>query len=279
VQAESVTVGLVQWLPRRGAIDDNLSTALAAVRSAADRGCDVVVLPELWLCGYGTTSAVLEAVRSAEPLDGRVGSLLARVAADCGLVVCAGSFPERHEARIFNTSVVYDRCGARVLTHRKVHLYAAEAEHFGAGDGFSTADIDGLGTVGVCICFDGDFPETGRALRQGGARIVFHPCAYEEATRRWWDLLYPAQALCNGQWWLSCNQHGGAGPTGFFGASRILAPNGAVRAEGPDGPVTPDRPELVVASLALAAELADADATSAVLFDARCPMRDGARHA
>ena len=278
MQAESVTVGLVQWLPLRGAQDENLATALTAMRSAADRGCEVAVLPELWLCGYGTTRAVVEAVRSAEPIDGRVGSLIAEAVADCGMVICAGSFPERHEARIFNTSVVYDRSGARVLTHRKVHLYVSEAELFDPGEGFSTADVEGLGTVGVCICFDGDFPESARALRQQGARIVFHPCAYEAATRRWWDLVYPAQALCNGQWWLSSNQHGGEGPASFFGGSRVLAPNGEVRAQGPDGPPTPDRPELVIATLAIAGELADADAASAVLFDARRPTGDSPGH-
>lgn len=279
MRAESVTVGLVQWLPLRGAVDENLTTALASLRSAADRGCDVVVLPELWLCGYGSTPAVVEAVRAAEPVDGSVGTLLARAAADCGMVVCAGSIPERHGTRVFNTSIVYDRSGARVLTHRKVHLYGSEAALFDPGECFSTADVEGLGTIGVCICFDGDFPESARALRQQGARIVFHPCAYEAATRRWWEVLYPAQALSNGQWWLSSNQHGGDGPAGFFGGSRVLAPNGEVRAQGPDGPVAPDRPEVVVATLALAAELREADAASAVLFDMRHPVRDGGGHA
>jgi predicted amidohydrolase len=35
------------------------------------------------------------------------------------------------------------------------------------------------------VCFDGDFPETARALRHAEASIVPHPTAYEAGAHSW----------------------------------------------------------------------------------------------
>src|SRR3989442_15921914 len=64
-------------------------------------------------------------------------------------------------------------------------------------------------TTGMILCA-GTFPETARSLRHAGAGLVLHPSAYEAAAQTWWDTIYPAQALCNGQGWLAANQHRGA---------------------------------------------------------------------
>jgi predicted amidohydrolase len=292
--ADAVTVGMVQWLPLAGEPEANLATARRALAALADQGCDVAMLPELWLCGYRTSTLAGDVASTAEPLEGETAGSIAEVAVATGMMICAGSVPERRDGRIYNTTVLYDRSGTAVLVHRKVHLYGAEAAVFEPGCGYETARLEGLGTVGICICFDGDFPESARALRGGGARVVFHPCAYETATRRWWDLLYPAHALANGQWWLSCNQRGG-GPDGFFGDSRIIAPSGEVLARSParlpsttaehgHGPSgsgecgesgESGEPELFVFSLPLSGGLDAAEADSGALWTARRP--DGYR--
>jgi predicted amidohydrolase len=41
--------------------------------------------------------------------------------------------------------------------------------------------------------------------------VVLLPSAYETAAAPWWDTLYPASALANGQWWIMANQHGDNG--------------------------------------------------------------------
>ncbi len=273
----SATIGLAQWLPEPGKPDVNEATAVTALLELAKRGCDVAVLPELWLCGYRTSTLAIDAARDAQTLDGQVGTQLASVAADTSMIVCAGSVPEALDGSLYNTSVLYDRSGARALVHRKVHLYGKESEVFEAGETFSTAYIDELGIVGICICFDGDFPESARTLREQGARVIFHPCAYEAATQRWWDVLYPAHALANGQWWLSCNQHGGLGQDRFFGGSRVIAPNGEVRVGAPALGAAPNMPELVITTVSLAPELETSDREAAALFEARRPAAYGRR--
>jgi hypothetical protein len=48
--------GLAQWTPGRDP-DVNLRKAEAALLELARRGCQLAVLPELWLCGYPAVTA------------------------------------------------------------------------------------------------------------------------------------------------------------------------------------------------------------------------------
>jgi predicted amidohydrolase len=260
-----VRAGLAQWTPGRDPAA-SLRTAEQALADLAARGCDLAVLPELWLCGYRSGTLGADARAAAEPIDGPVQQRLAAAARAAGMVVCAGSFPELDGGRLFNTAVVYGPDGSLLLWHRKSCLYGAEPEVFQPGQEVTAGDIAGLGRAGLCICFDGDFPETARALRGAGAGLVLHPSAYEAGAASWWDTIYPAQALCNGQWWISANQHGGAGADRMLGGSRIIAPDGRVVAAAPRHRDQVDAPELLVADLAVDGELATAAATGGVLW-------------
>jgi predicted amidohydrolase len=182
------------------------------------------------------------------------------------MVVCAGSFPELDGGQLYNTAVVYGPAGELLLSHRKAYLYGAEPEAFCPGGAVTAGHVAGIGRVGLCVCFDGDFPETARALRAAGADIVLHPSAYEAGAESWWDTIYPAQALCNGQWWISANQHGGAGADRMLGGSRIIAPDGRTVAAAPRHRDLVFIPELLVADLAVGDELAVAAAANGVLW-------------
>ena len=261
-----VRVGVAQWTPGPDPAG-NQRTAEAAVRELARRGCQLAVLPELWICGYRTATLDTDASAVAEPQHGPIQRRMAALARDAGLVLCAGSFPERAEdGRLFNTAVVYGPDGDLLLRHRKSHLYGIEPTVFQSGDEITVGDVPGLGRVGLCVCFDGDFPETARALRRAGAGLVLQPSAYEAAAASWWDLIYPAHALCNGQWWITANQHGGSGGDRMLGGSRIIAPDGRTVAAAPRHREHVPAPELLVADLDLSHELATAAADSGALW-------------
>ena len=262
-----VRVGIVQWTPGRDPAA-NLRTAESAVRELAGRGCRLAVLPELWLCGYRPATLAADARAAAEPIDGPVQRRLAAVAADTGLILCAGSFPELDGGQLFNTAVVYGPAGDLLLRHRKACLYGTEPEVFRPGDVVTVGDITGLGRVGLCVCFDGDFPETARALRAAGADLVLHPSAYEAAAASWWDTIYPAQALCNGQWWISANQHGGTAADRMLGGSRVIAPDGRTVAAAPRDRDAVPAPELLVVDIAVHDELAAAASAAGLLWAA-----------
>ncbi len=261
----NVRVGIAQWTPAPQP-GINLGTAEAALRELARRGCQLAVRPALGLCGYRPATLGADARAAAEPLDGPVQRRLAAAAEATGMVVCAGSFPELDRGQLFNTAVIYGPGGELLLRHRKACLYGSEPAVFQPGSAVTAGDIAGIGRVGLCVCFDGDFPETARALRRAGAGIVLHPSAYEAAAQSWWDTIYPAQALCNGQWWISANLHGGTGADRMLGGSRIIAPDGRVAAAAPRHRELVPTPELLVADLAVDEELATAAAAGSPLW-------------
>jgi predicted amidohydrolase len=259
----TVTIGLAQWLPRCNEPEENLRDALGFIGALADRGADWVVLPELWPCGYDPATLARDARGAAEPIDGPRGDALSAAARASRVWLFAGTMPERDGDALYNTAVVYDPAGRRVAKHRKVHLYSplGEDEVFAAGDRPTVVHVDGVGTVGVSTCFDGDRPAYARQLNRLGARVVVAPCAYEVAAESWWDLLYPANALVNGQWWVMANQCGGE----LLGKSRIIAPDGTVTAQA----ARVGRgyaPELLVAELELESPIREAERTAGALW-------------
>lgn len=261
-------VGVAQWTPdREPAV--NLRTAELALRGLAGRGCGLAVLPELWLCGYRTATLGTDARAAAEPIDGPVQQRMAALAKSTGMVVCAGSFPELDGGQLFNTAVVYGPAGDLLLRHRKSCLYGTEPAVFQPGNATTVGDIAGIGRIGLCVCFDGDFPETARSLRDAGADVILHPSAYEAGAETWWDTIYPAQALCNGQWWISANQHGGEGSDRMIGGSRVIAPDGRTVAAAPRNRDFAASPELLVVDAAIDDELTTAAAAGSVLWSGR----------
>ncbi len=254
----ALRVGLAQWRSIPGASAPNLSTATELIERAAAAGCRLVVLPELWACGYAPATLAADSAAAAEPLTGPRGQSLAALARHHGLWLAAGSVPEADAGRIYNTAALYDPHGRLAARHRKFCLYApgGEPDIFAAGEGPTVCDCAELGRAGLIVCFDGDFPETARALRAAGARLVIEPAAYEFTAEDWWDRLYPAHALANGQWWILVNQAGGDAETGCFGRSRVLSPTGEVVAEASRAPegTLPD-PELLVVDVPLGAAL------------------------
>jgi predicted amidohydrolase len=269
---DRAVIGLVQWLPTPAGGQENLAYAERQITNLA--GCDLIVLPELWPNACDGVTAAADAAAVAEPIDGPRTAALADAARRAGSWLVAGSMPERVGTKIYNSAAVFDRAGKLRGVHRKAHLYTPLGEHrvYAAGDHLLVVDTDEFGPLGVVTCFDGDFPEVARALADAGVRVVAHPAAYEQAAETWWDRLYPANALLNGQWWISVNQCGANGGVTQLGASRILSPLGdtiteAVRAR--DGETPP--PVTLRVEIELAALLAAWQPHCAVL-------RDGIRH-
>jgi predicted amidohydrolase len=261
-------LGIAQFLATPADPSGNLARALDHIASLGAQGCDLIMLPELWPCGFSWDTLADDARGAAEPLDGPRGAALAAAAKAAGAWVLAGTVPEAAGAGLFNTAVLYGPDGRLHAVHRKVQLYTPLGEHraFSPGDALTVVRHPELGPVGIATCFDGDFPEVARTMRRAGARVVLHPSAYEVAAERWWDVLYPANALANGQWWISANQCG-ATPSGtLLGASRVISPKGVVVAEagrvadGGDAPA-----EELVVTLDIATEIADWDRSCAAL--------------
>jgi predicted amidohydrolase len=258
----------------------NLQVALDMIDLAASRGVELLVLPELWPSGYDPISLNEDAHQAAEPRDGARSRRLSDAARATSMWLVAGSVPELGEdGALYNTALVYNPQGELVAWHRKAHLYPLTGEHsiFRPGDRLTTFKDPTLGVVGVVVCFDGDFPEVAQTLARRGARLVVAPAAYEIEGATTWDVLYPALALVNSQWWIQSNQCGAHASTTFMGGSRIVAPTGTVVVEATRAvPGSTYPPELLVQRIDL--QLAyQREGIGTLLDEGRRPLlyRDG----
>jgi predicted amidohydrolase len=227
-----------------------MSVAIGMMDEAASRGVELLVLPELWSCGYDPETLGRDARADAEPLGGPRSKRLGEAARHREMWLAAGSVPELgDDGLLYDTALVFNPRGELAARHRKAHLFppTLEPSVFSPGDRLTTFDDPALGRVGLVVCFDGDFPEVARTLALRGARLILAPAAYEVEGANAWDLLYPALALTNSQWWVQANQAGSHSTSTLLGASRIVAPTGTVVAEASRAaPGSSSRAELLV---------------------------------
>ena len=81
-------LGLCQ-LPVTADLRRNHAAMQDMVRKAAAQGCEMVCLPEMWICPYENAAFVAY----AEPEGGETWQLLRKTAQDCGVYLVGGSIP------------------------------------------------------------------------------------------------------------------------------------------------------------------------------------------
>ena len=90
----------------------------------------------------------------------------------------------RSRGRLYNTAVLLDRQGRVVGQYHKIHPTEGELRlgiHPGNPDP-PVFDTD-FGKIGIQICFDVNWWDTWKRLKQKGAKIIFFPAAYPAATQ------------------------------------------------------------------------------------------------
>jgi predicted amidohydrolase len=179
--ADAIVVACCQVAPRIGEVDANRALAHDAIVDAADRGAQVVVLPELMNSGY-VFERPEEALGLAEPLDdgGTVSDWVA-MARDHELVV-VGGVCEREGETLRNTAVIIDPSGLRAV-YRKAHLWDREGHVFCAGDGPPPVVDTLYGRIAVVVCYDLEFPEWMRLPALAGAELLCAPVNWPREPR------------------------------------------------------------------------------------------------
>jgi len=151
----------------------NLGELTALAENAAKLGCDIIAFPEdtlgtlEWEAGHW--HEVTELLR---PAEGEMLTRFGEIAAKHRMyLICCNDCVE--ENRIYNTAILIGQDGREIGRYHKVNLPISEQAR-ARGRGFPVFEAPGIGTVGMCICYDMVFPETTRALALVGADIVFH---------------------------------------------------------------------------------------------------------
>ena len=181
---------------------DNLHRAADAIRSAAQNGADMAVLPEMFCCPYENSCFR----PYGEEVGGPAWQMLSAAARENNVYVVGGSIPELEDDRVYNTSFVFAPTGAQIARHRKAHLFDIdvpggqrfkESDTLSPGNAITTFETK-FGIFGLCICFDLRFEELARCMTLRGAKAIVVPAAFNMTTGpAHWELLFRQRAVDN----------------------------------------------------------------------------------
>ena len=233
-----VVLGLVQ-MKMVSEPQTNLEKAVTMIGEAADRGAQIVCLPELFTTPYFPQYDV-STERNREDafhdtIPGDIDRTLSSAARKNGIILVGGSIYERAGDHFFNTAPVYDREGKRLGKYRKIHIpydeNFYEQSYFEPGDiGFQTMPTD-RGCVAPLICYDQWFPEAARACALKGAEILLYPTAigtvdiieqWEGDWQRAWENVMRGHAIANSVVVAAVNRVGREDRMEFWGGSFII---------------------------------------------------------
>lgn len=202
----------------------NLATIIRLLNEAADRGANLIALPEMALAGYGFQDRD-QARPFAQSIPGPATDEVAVVCkkrniyAVFGLIESAGD-------QLFNAAALVGPHGL-IGRYRKVHMPCVGADWFlDKGDRpFEVFDLEGL-KLGINICFDSSFPEAIRSLAILGADVVILPTNWGEMAFRMSTLVSRVRALENHIYFIACNRTGDETGYHYIGQSSITSYTG-----------------------------------------------------
>jgi len=216
------------------------------VRAAAERGAQLVALPEMF--AYLRREGL--AFPHAQPVEGEILGALRGWARELDLWLLAGSIAESTPdgERVHNTSALIGPDGAIAARYRKIHLFDVDLGELGGGQYCESASIapgdevvvaeTAFGGLGLSICYDLRFPELYRQQAARGARFLAVPSAFAPHTGKdHWEPLLRARAIENQAFVLAPAQCGRHSPDrASHGHSMIVDPWGVVLARLGDEP-------------------------------------------
>jgi NAD+ synthase (glutamine-hydrolysing) len=250
MQAQSIKVAVAQINVTVGDLSGNADRIIAQARQAHAAGVDLVLTPELALCGYPAEDLLLRPAFLAA-CDEQLQRIAAELAGCTGLQVVVGHPLARTEGVLRERSWSLPPCvnAASVLAGGRItHTYAKrelpnyqvfdERRYFysgrDAGLGPVVFEVRGL-RVGLLICEDAWFDEPAAAARAAGAELLcvvnaspFHAAKIEEREQRMAE-----RARATGLPLIYAHLVGGQDEMVFDGASFAVQADGALAARAP----------------------------------------------
>jgi len=180
--------------------EKNLKNAEKTIDAAAKNKVDLIIFPEMFNTPYDSEIFY----ENAEKFPGETANLLSALADKYSVYIIGGSIPEKDKNHTFNTSFVFDRNGALIAKHRKIHLFDVdikggqkfrESDSIYPGDRVTVFDTEYC-RVGLCICYDIRFPELFIKMTELDVKLIVIPAAFNMTTGpAHWKLLTRARAL------------------------------------------------------------------------------------
>src|SRR5687767_3728672 len=151
--------------------DELVSSTLARLDQASSFRPDIATLPELFTR------------KAAEAVPGPTTERLSAWARTHSSYVLFG-MKTKSDGWVYNSAILIDRQGRIAGQYNKIHPTETEIkEGTHPGDTELRVFETDFGTIGIQICFDVNWWDNWKRLKQSGAKIVFFPSAYPAATQ------------------------------------------------------------------------------------------------
>lgn len=246
--------------------ENNLKKCLTWVREAANKGAEVISLPELYSSHYFCQSEDVANFALAEPLYSTSFIAFSALAKELGVVIIVPFFEKRMAGIYHNSAYIIDTDGSEAGLYRKMHIpddpHFYEKFYFTPGDlGFKSFATQ-KGKIGTLICWDQWFPEAARLTALQGAEVLFYPTAigwhpqekeeYGENQHGAWMNVMKGHAVANGVYVAAANRIGlekylpDTAGIQFWGSSFIAGPQGEILAQA-----SHDKEEIIMAEVDL----------------------------
>ena len=229
-------------------VDTNLATMLAQVKLAANRGAELVVLPEYFsFIGQSEDEKVKWAEEDNNESSAntqKIQTVLSKAAKENNVWLIGGTCPifAKSENKVCNAMFVFDQKGNRRARYDKIHLFKYkngveiydESTFCEAGNQPLMVDTP-AGKTFLSVCYDLRFPEfyRRRVPEDVSPDVIIVSAAFTRTTgEAHWEVLLRARAIEN-QAYVIASAQGGAHNSGreTWGHSMIIDPWGDIIAK------------------------------------------------
>ena len=236
-QSDIITVAVVNFKVHTGDKEKNVSRILDYSKSAAKRGVDLILFPEMCVLGYDyyvdKNISMKEKEEITETVDGLTCTQISEVAKENNIYIVAGmAEKDKETGNLYNSAMAAGPQGF-IGTYRKIHPFDYENSWCKKGDKPFMFDTK-WGPISIGICYDTyQFPELMRHYVHKGSRLYLNPTAVvEEVTfansRQGFINCYAPTleygVLCNTIYIASANLTGWDKMNYFGGGSCIIGP-------------------------------------------------------
>jgi predicted amidohydrolase len=205
----------------------NFRKVKALVEAAAPAAGSLVVLPEMFACGFSMNLA-----RTRQGAEREDEAFLAALARKHGVFVAGGVVSGGAAEMGRNEAVVFSPEGQLIARYAKIHPFSlgGEAKAHEAGSEIVTFEWGGF-VVAPFVCYDLRFPEIFRAAARQGANLFVVMALWPVKRQQHWLTLLPARAIENQAYVVGVNRVGRDPEFLYAGRSVVVDPQGVIIAD------------------------------------------------
>lgn len=205
----------------------NFARVRALLAAAPPEPDSLIVLPEMFACGFSMNLAVTrqDATREDE-------TFLAALAREHRAFVLGGVVSPTAGEMGCNDAVVFSPAGTPLARYTKIHPFSlgGEAQGHAAGAEIVTFECGGF-KVAPFVCYDLRFPEIFRVAAHQGANLFVVIALWPAKRQQHWLTLLQARAIENQAYVIGVNRVGTDPQFAYAGRSAVVDPHGVIIAD------------------------------------------------